>query len=94
MTALLAPHQSPNMSNYSQEETRAKLSKLANAGCLLCSLVAAASLFLEAINRHGSNVDEEKIHPGCCNIQRIFFQTMMWNFPPYYNAIYMRELPI
>ena len=31
MTALLAPHQSPNMSNYSQEETRAKLK--ANAAC-------------------------------------------------------------
>ena len=68
MTALLAPHQSPNMSNYSQEETRAKLSKLANAGCLLCSSVAAASLFLEAINRHGSNVDEEKIHPVTYNV--------------------------
>ena len=94
MTALLAPHQSPNMSNYSQEETRAKLSKLANAGCLLCSLVQQPPYFWKQLTGMDQMSMRKKSTPAAGTYNVFFLQTMMWNFPPYYNAIHMRELPI
>ena len=89
MTALLAPHQSPNMSNYSQEETRAKLK--ANAACY-------AQLHQPYFWKQLTGMDQmsmrKKSTPAAVTYNVFFFQTMMWNFPPYYNAIYMRELSI
>ena len=36
----------------------------------------------------------KKSTPAAGTYNVFFLQTMMWNFPPYYNAIHMRELPI